>query len=376
MRNGVCGAQLGKAIQGPKVQETFVDTFALAGAIVSIQLAFFMFLFSRQHDSNPALVWWAAALSVEAIRLGLIAISSTMPGMPTDLIGDGGHAPVSLLMLAGCLRFTGDKRHYSTFLIGALFIVGVIFLGAILPLVAPLAEISLLVVATAAFATMLWVFRSLLRTDEWYGYAAVTIPLLFTTAYLIGDTVSAIDGLGATGTGFYEGIGYEWADIGDLGLSLFTLTSLLIVAQQRENLLSHRAKVRIEASEQRFRDIAEVAADWIWETGSDLRFNFFSDRLEQVTGLKSVDLFRKTNRGLLGGDPSDSAWQSHVEDLDARRPFRNYEYALVGADGKVRHVRINGKPVYDADDNFLGYKGVLVVPERAFTRAWVTSGLA
>jgi len=343
------------------VQETFVDTLAVAGAIVSAQLGGFMYLFARQRSGNTALVWWAAALSVEAVRLGLIAISSMIPDIHADLVGDGGHAPVSLLMLAGCLRFTGDQRHPPTFLVGALLAGGVIVFGIAFQPASDFVEIVLLATAAAGFITMLWLFRSRYRTDGWYGYAALTIPLSLTIAYLMGETVNAIESFGvqsAVGDGndasWWVG---SWWTAGDLGLTLFTLTSLLIVAQQRENWLSRNATIQIEASEQRFRDIAEVAADWIWEMGPDLRFTFFSERLEHVTGMKRADLLGKTRRDLLGGDPNGTTWQKHLEDLDAHRPFRNFEYALAGADGRLRHLRINGKPVYDATGKFLGYRG-------------------
>ncbi len=361
MRNGALQRATREGDTGPKVEETFVDTLAVAGAIVSAQLAGFMFLSSRQRSGNTSLVWWAAALLAEAARLGFVAIASSISGAHADFIGDGGHVVVALLMLAGCLRFTGNQQHTQTILIGALLAGGAIVLGIIFQPAIPLIHVALMVTATATFASMLWTFRSRQRTDGWYGYTAVTIPLLLATAYLVGETVGAIEAFGAAGTGLGRagiyGWANNWATIGGLGLPLFTLTSLLIVAQQRENWANQTATARTEASEQRFRDIAEVAADWIWETGPDLRFNFFSDRLEQVTGLKPTDLIGKTRRDLLGGDPSEKSWRSHLEDLDARRPFRNLEYTLAGADGKPRHLRINGKPVYNADGQFLGYRG-------------------
>ncbi len=343
------------------MQDIFADTLAVAGAIVSAQLAGFMYLFARQRMGNPALFWWAAALSVEALRLALIAISDSMLNVHADLIGDGGHAPVSLLMLAGCLRFIGDKRHPPTFVMAALLTSGAIVIGTMFQPASELIEIVLLATATAAFITMLWLFRSRHRTDGWYGYAAVVIPLSLTIAYLMGDTVHAIEGFGiqsAISSGRETSLwASSWSLAGDLGLSLFTLTSLLIVAQQRENWVSRTAASQIEASEQRFRDIAEVAADWIWETGPDLRFTFFSERLEQVTGLKGPDMIGKTRRELLGGDPNETTWQQHLEDLDARRHFRNLEYTLAGADGRMRHIRVSGKPAYGSDGKFLGYRG-------------------
>ncbi|NBF11697.1 bifunctional diguanylate cyclase/phosphodiesterase [Pseudomonas sp. Fl4BN1] len=41
----------------------------------------------------------------------------------------------------------------------------------------------------------------------------------------------------------------------------------------------------LAASEERFRDVAEAASDWIWEVDPQLRFTYLSERFEVVTGL-------------------------------------------------------------------------------------------
>ena len=343
------------------MQEVIVDTLAIAGAIVAAQLAGFMYLYYRQPNSNPALGWWAAALLLEAVRLGLFALSGMTIGSHPILISDGGHAPVALVMLAGCLRFTGNTKNPPALLIGTAMAGGMLILGLVFPPIAAMAAVVLLATAAAAFAAMMWVFRSRGQGDGWHSHAAVILPLMLTTAYLIGSTVSVIRVFGSVTPSLYHDIIHAWAGswtmIGELGLTLFSLTSLLIVAQQRENWIRQTATGHIEASEQRFRDIAEVAADWIWETGPDLRYTYFSERLEHVTGMKIEDLLGKTRRELLGGDPDELAWKQHLEDLEARRPFRNFEYLLAAPGGMRRHLRVNGKPVYNSTGKFLGYRG-------------------
>jgi signal transduction histidine kinase len=42
--------------------------------------------------------------------------------------------------------------------------------------------------------------------------------------------------------------------------------------------------------------------------------------------------------------------------LDAHRPFRNFMYTVNGT-GSPAYVQTSGKPFYDANDNFLGYRG-------------------
>jgi PAS domain S-box-containing protein len=122
-------------------------------------------------------------------------------------------------------------------------------------------------------------------------------------------------------------------------------------------LEEQQAKTTARERTQRLNDIIEVGADWIWETGPDLRFSYFSDRLSDVLGIDAAQLLGRTREEILGGNADDPSWRDHLADLRARKPFRNLEYTLQVADGTLRHLRINGKPTFDEKGTFLGYRG-------------------
>jgi PAS domain-containing protein len=48
----------------------------------------------------------------------------------------------------------------------------------------------------------------------------------------------------------------------------------------RELLVLQQAEEGVRQSEQRFRDYAETASDWFWETGPDHVFTYISERLD------------------------------------------------------------------------------------------------
>ncbi len=118
-----------------------------------------------------------------------------------------------------------------------------------------------------------------------------------------------------------------------------------------------RAETAIRTSEQRFRDIADVASDWIWETDEDLRFSYLSDRWSKITGLDPSCILGKTRRELGWADPDDEKWQQHFADLAERRPFRDFQYTFLTTDGRPLHWSISGTPVIDEQGNFRGYRG-------------------
>ena len=122
-----------------------------------------------------------------------------------------------------------------------------------------------------------------------------------------------------------------------------------------------KAEEALRESEQRLRDIAESSSDWFWEMDAELRFSYFSERYAEITGFDPKERIGTTrtefsSKSDLAGNAEK--WAAHMADLEARRPFRNFEYATTAsAEGSSRHVRSSGTPIFDADGEFLGYRG-------------------
>ncbi len=119
-----------------------------------------------------------------------------------------------------------------------------------------------------------------------------------------------------------------------------------------------RSQEALRDSEQRFRDFAEAASDWLWEMGPDLRFSYFSDSGIESLGVDTDRLIGKTRRELMGVEEEDPVWREHVETLERHEPFQDFQYHLHLPDGRTEHIRISGRPRFDAEGGFLGYRGV------------------
>ena len=117
-----------------------------------------------------------------------------------------------------------------------------------------------------------------------------------------------------------------------------------------------RALAMSRASQDRFRDFAETAADFFWEVDADLRFTDACIHFEVAIGLEEGSatgvalplLWTELSAGEL--DPKLRA------DLDARRPFQDAEVRWQLRRDTVVTIALSGRPIYE-NGVFAGYRG-------------------
>ncbi len=118
-----------------------------------------------------------------------------------------------------------------------------------------------------------------------------------------------------------------------------------------------RTEAALRESEQRFKDFAESASDWLWEMGPDLRVTYMSDRAEQATGRPVAWHIGKAHQDLAEDDIDSERWHRHQDDLEERRAFRDFEFRRQHPDGHMQWFATSGAPRFDAAGSFLGYRG-------------------
>ncbi len=118
-----------------------------------------------------------------------------------------------------------------------------------------------------------------------------------------------------------------------------------------------KTELALKENEQRFRDFAEAAADWFWETDADLRFTSVWEYGVRSVGVPPVWHYGKTRADIVGEYFDRSTWDEHFQALKEHRPFRNFEYLRVGENIEPKWLRVNGIPRFDAEGNFIGYRG-------------------
>lgn len=118
-----------------------------------------------------------------------------------------------------------------------------------------------------------------------------------------------------------------------------------------------RMEVKVRQNEQRFHDYAEAGADWFWEMDANLAFCYLSDEFEKIMELDKNAFLGKA-LALVGPVQKTGAdWGKYLKKLQDHQPFRNFEYAFEGDEGDLQWLRINGRPIFDNDGQFKGYRG-------------------
>ncbi len=142
-----------------------------------------------------------------------------------------------------------------------------------------------------------------------------------------------------------------------LALAVFTILSSVILILAINVRRRRRAERSLRTNQQRFRDFAESAADWFWETDPDTRFTYISRRSQEVLGVPTGDLLGLTIDEVFSdaeqqGDDSDHGgsdggeFHSFQRQSFWRRP-----------DGVRRVISTSGRPIHDARGRFRGYRG-------------------
>jgi PAS domain-containing protein len=126
----------------------------------------------------------------------------------------------------------------------------------------------------------------------------------------------------------------------------------------RRELAEHQFAQR-ELEGKALRSMAAISGDWYWE--QDAAYRFVAFEVAHSDNKFNDELIRgalgKCRWELPGVTPQSSSWEAHRAMLDARRPFRGFEFQRVLPDGTLTWFSISGVPLFDSQGNFSGYRG-------------------
>ena len=342
-----------------------MPTAMIGIAFGDIAIALAMVCLLTTHRTTFGLRWWAGAFAADAARHLVFLLVLSIGPSTTMLVAEVLQTMSAALILGGVFVHLGMK-------VPRIFLAASVVASAVWAAVT--VQYGLFGFAGHLPSTILIFIAAGFCLNSALRVSYPVMPVVAAALILVG--VQRLAHPLVMTIALYT----NWHFFVVLGLNLLAAFSFIMLVQRREQQRLQDARDRLaeskkqlRASEERFRDVAESSSDWMWEMDADLRYTYFSDRLTEVTGLDPKNLIGKTRRSVT--DREDEEWLDHLRTLEAHKPYRDFQYKTIAIDGSARHFRVSGKPTFDKDGKFTGYRGIgtdvtaEVETEKKFNRA-------
>jgi PAS domain S-box-containing protein len=113
----------------------------------------------------------------------------------------------------------------------------------------------------------------------------------------------------------------------------------------------------LRESEARYRSLTELASDWYWEQDESGNFTKVSGPVLEMLGIRVDALAEGAARV---AEPGWNEAQREVlrATIADRRPFLDFLFSRVNADGSQQRFRVSGEPMFSQTCRFIGYRGI------------------
>ena len=176
-------------------------------------------------------------------------------------------------------------------------------------------------------------------------------------------TTEALLGTVAEGVVRLRSLEAEWIDrVGRRFPVIATATPLpggeRLLMVLRDQGAARRVETVLREREHRFRQLARIAADWLWDLDTGLRFTRVEGRLLERTGMEARALITLCWHDLVDTSAADGGgWAAMREALRVHKAFDEVELVVSLVPGMRHHLRVSGTPLLDDDGGFVGYRG-------------------
>ena len=113
-------------------------------------------------------------------------------------------------------------------------------------------------------------------------------------------------------------------------------------------------------AETRLNDFLQTGYDILWETDIEHRLSWMSNPTNHETRyVTSDEMIGKHRWEFPGAQPLESgAWDPLITALEEMKPFRDFEFENRLPDGRTVYRRISGRPIFNENGDFAGYRGI------------------
>ena len=118
-----------------------------------------------------------------------------------------------------------------------------------------------------------------------------------------------------------------------------------------------RAEAAVGEADQRFRDVAAVSSEYVWETDAQWRYTYLSERVEALLGHPRAELLGRRLWEFLPLGEERGLRESLAHHGGEGHPFRDLVHRVMTQSGGVIWQSLSGVPLRDAQGRWTGYRG-------------------
>lgn len=120
-----------------------------------------------------------------------------------------------------------------------------------------------------------------------------------------------------------------------------------------------RANVALADSDERFRSLTALSADWFWETDVEHKLSWIAGGQSMLKLFGNSLAYGQRPWEIPGIKVLEGALAPHLAALAARAPFHELELCRISGEGECASYHlISGEPRLDVEGRFAGYRGV------------------
>jgi PAS domain S-box-containing protein len=119
-----------------------------------------------------------------------------------------------------------------------------------------------------------------------------------------------------------------------------------------------KSEEKLLVSEERFRQVAQVAGEMIWEVDARMQYLYVNPVAEDVTGYLPEELIGRLSIFDLFPPEYRQGYQASLQEyFAAKKPLKNFTSTRIRKDGRVVIVESSATPILDKDGQLTGYRG-------------------
>lgn len=131
------------------------------------------------------------------------------------------------------------------------------------------------------------------------------------------------------------------------------------LAIQQDITEQKRDKEALAESEERFRNVAAMAGEWLWEQDPDGRYIYSSDAVHDILGLTPDEIRNRSYLELFFPDNQNLSFMTlRAQEAGNQRPFHRIVNHYRHKDGRDIFTESTGAPIFDGAGRLIKWRGV------------------